>query len=62
MISKKLGENIGKNFNKDINGRQIFWNDVKEIVVDKSGSFAVKVRTSYTNTDYQTIKVKIFIQ
>lgn len=58
---KKFSENIGKNFNKDINGQQIYWNDIKEIVIDKSDPFAVKVRTSYVNTDYQTIKVNIIL-
>lgn len=58
---KKLSENIGKNFNKDINGQQIYWNDIQEIVIDKSDPFAVKVRTSYVNTDYQTIKVNIIL-
>jgi len=60
MITKNLVKILEKII-IDINGQQIYWNDIKEIVIDKNDPFAVKLRTTYVNKDYQTIKINIIL-
>lgn len=33
---KDLSKDISTNFNMDINGKKVLWNDIKEIRVDKT--------------------------
>ena len=56
---KNLSKDIGTNFNMDVNGKKVVWNDIKEIRVDKANPYTLKLRTSFNNTDYQIIKVII---
>lgn len=54
---KDLSKDIGANFNIDVNGKQILWNDIKEIRVDKANPYTLKLRTSFNNMYYQIVKV-----
>jgi len=56
---KELSKEIGTNYNMDINGKKILWNDIEEIHVDKENPFIFKLRTAFNNTNYQRVKVII---
>jgi len=58
---KDSSKKIGKNFNMDVNGRKVLWNDIKEIRVNEANPYTrtLKLRTSFNNTNYQILKMII---